>query len=98
MTDQSSPAVFVSRDMWLSASLMTLGMPLLRVEFIPRRPTERPGPPWAVFVLEDHADRPLWVKEYNQNSLSLPVRQVARAINHLRDQMRASSDARRGEA
>lgn len=76
---------FPVQDRWLAAALIVLGLPLLRTELRPRRADERPGPPWSVFILKDHPERPRWVAEYRSRTLSLPVTELRATFNRLRD-------------
>jgi|GEM_PF-2620975 len=89
---------FPVRDRWLAAALIVLGLPLVRTELRARRADERPGPPWTVFILGDHPERPRWVAEYRNRTLSLPVTELRATFNRLRDisQGAAPGAGRRG--
>lgn len=44
-------------------------MTIIGAEVQPRRPGERPGPPWTVIVLQDRPDRPRLVAAYYADRL-----------------------------
>lgn len=80
---------YTSRDLWLTAALISLGMELLEVQSQRRHPDDGPGPAWSLFILRDHPDRPRWVQEYLAGDLHCPVVKLRSAIGVLRDRMRA---------
>lgn len=87
----TSDAVYRCRDIWQTAALLTLGLSLIKVEFQPRRRGERPGAPWAVFHLQDRPERPRWVEEYAEGTLSLPVAELRAKYHLLRDVLRSAA-------
>lgn len=97
----SDGITYTSRDLWLTASLISLGMELIRVEGRRRRPNENPGPAWALFVLKDHPLRSEWNQQYLAGTLMVPVVKLRSTIGFLRSEMQranASPGSERGEA
>lgn len=68
------------RDFWLAATLVALGMTIIGAEVQPRRPGERPGPPWTIIILQDRSDRPRLVAAYYADRLKVSPRRLSAAF------------------
>jgi len=85
------------RDFWLAATLVALGMTILGAEVQPRRPGERPGPPWTVIILQDRPDRPRLEADYRAGRLRVNPAKLSAAFRLCqRVREAALRDAREG--